>query len=179
VSQERTACGSTLPVCDGTPPTGSRQPGSSSRNLEVNGWSIRYVRSPQITREAGSCQDDGLRLGELLGDIAVWGPTPPLALVLYARLLASAGEVDEAVRQYRRGVKADPGVADREFAERLGIRSADEFEAEFDPETSEVIDGRVRSAWSERAQGSTIEVDRSGFLARRFTGRHKESGWKA
>jgi transitional endoplasmic reticulum ATPase len=86
--------------------------------------------------------------------------TPPLAFVLYARLLASAGEVDEAVRQYRRGVKADPGVADREFAERLGIRSADEFEAEFDPETSEVIDGRVRSAWSERAQGSTIEVDR-------------------
>jgi hypothetical protein len=59
-----------------------------------------------------------------------------------------------------RGVKADPGVADREFAERLGICSADEFEAEFDPETSEVIDGRVRSAWSERAQGSTIEVDR-------------------
>jgi SpoVK/Ycf46/Vps4 family AAA+-type ATPase len=86
--------------------------------------------------------------------------TPPLAFVLYARLLASAGEVDEAVRQYRCGVKADPGVADREFAERLGIRSADEFEVEFDPETSEVIDGRVRSAWSERAPGSTIEVDR-------------------
>jgi transitional endoplasmic reticulum ATPase len=96
----------------------------------------------------------------ILEALAKHPTTPPLAFVLYARLLASAGEVDEAVRQYRRGVKADPGVADREFAERLGIRSADEFEAEFDPETSEVIDGRVRSAWSERAPGSTIEVDR-------------------
>ena len=28
------------------------------------------------------------------------------------------------------------------------------------PETSEVVEGRVRSAWSEPAQGSTIEVDR-------------------
>ena len=45
---------------------------------------------------------------------------PPLAFVLYARLLASAGEVEEAVRQYHRGVSADPAVADKEFAERFG-----------------------------------------------------------
>ena len=73
--------------------------------------------------------------------------------MLYARFLAAAGEVEEAVRQYHRGVDADPGVADREFAERMGIRPEEESTAEFDPETSEVVEGRVRSAWSEPAPG--------------------------
>jgi SpoVK/Ycf46/Vps4 family AAA+-type ATPase len=85
---------------------------------------------------------------------------PPLACVLYARLLASAGEVEEAVRQYHRGVEADPAVADREFAERLGIRSGQEVEEEFDEESSEIVEGRLRSAWSEPASAQPIEVDR-------------------
>jgi transitional endoplasmic reticulum ATPase len=96
----------------------------------------------------------------ILEALAKQPDAPPLAFVLYARLLSSAGEVEEAVRQYHRGVSADPGVADREFAERLGISSADESGAEFDPETSEVVEGRARSAWSEPAHGATIEVDR-------------------
>jgi transitional endoplasmic reticulum ATPase len=96
----------------------------------------------------------------ILEALAKHPAAPPLAFVLYARMLASAGEVEEAVRQYHRGVDADPGVADREFAERLGISSGDEATSEFDPETSEVVEGRARSAWSEPAQGSTIEVDR-------------------
>jgi transitional endoplasmic reticulum ATPase len=85
---------------------------------------------------------------------------PPLAFVLYARLLASAGEVEEAVRQYHRGVSADPAVADKEFAERLGISSPNDDAVGFDEEASTVVDGRVRTAWSEPAQGSPIEVDR-------------------
>lgn len=85
---------------------------------------------------------------------------PPLAFVLYARLLASAGEVEEAVRQYHRGVSADPGVADREFAERMGISAEEEPTGEFDAETSEIVEGRVRSAWSEPAPGATAEIDR-------------------
>ncbi len=85
---------------------------------------------------------------------------PALAFVLLARSLASSGEVAEAVRQYRRGVEADPSVADQEFAERLGIRRSDDDEAGFDEETSEVVEGRVRSAWSGPAPGPTVEVDR-------------------
>ena len=88
---------------------------------------------------------------------------PALAFVLFARLLASAGEVEEAVRQYHRGVEADPTVADREFAERLGIRSGDEAHDEFDEDSSEVVEGRVRSAWSEPASPPPIEVDRPGL----------------
>jgi SpoVK/Ycf46/Vps4 family AAA+-type ATPase len=88
---------------------------------------------------------------------------PALSFVLFARLLASAGEVEEAVRQYHRGVEADPAVADHEFAERLGIRSEDESNEEFDEDTSEVVEGRVRSAWSEPASAPPIEVDRPGL----------------
>jgi SpoVK/Ycf46/Vps4 family AAA+-type ATPase len=86
--------------------------------------------------------------------------SPALAFVLYARLLASAGEVEEAVRQYHRGVGADPGVADREFADRLGISLPGGTTADADLDTTEVVEGRVRSAWSESAPGPTIEVDR-------------------
>jgi transitional endoplasmic reticulum ATPase len=85
---------------------------------------------------------------------------PPLTFVLYARLLASAGEVEEAVRQYHRGIDADPAVADREFAERFGIRSPDVEVTDFDEEASTVVEGRVRSASSDLAEGSTMEVDR-------------------
>ena len=88
-------------------------------------------------------------------------PTAPaLACVLYARLLAAAGDVEEAVRQYHRGVNADPSVADREFAERMGIGVDDESTAEFDSDNSDVVEGRVRSAWSEPEPNPSVEVDR-------------------
>jgi hypothetical protein len=86
---------------------------------------------------------------------------PAGAFVLYARLLSHAGEIEEAVRQYHRGVDADSSVADREFAERLGIRSAgDDAPAGFDEDNREVVEGRVRSAWSDSAAGGSIEIDR-------------------
>jgi transitional endoplasmic reticulum ATPase len=86
---------------------------------------------------------------------------PAVAHVLYARLLSHAGEIEEAVRQYHRGVDADPSVADREFAERLGIRStSDDAPAGNDEDTAEVIEGRVRSAWSDPAAGNAVEIDR-------------------
>jgi transitional endoplasmic reticulum ATPase len=88
-------------------------------------------------------------------------PTAPaLASVLYARLLAAAGDVEEAVRQYYRGVNADPSVADREFAERMGIGVDDDSTAEFETGTGEVVEGRVRSAWSEPEPSPSVEVDR-------------------
>ena len=88
-------------------------------------------------------------------------PNPPaLAFVLFARLLSHAGEVEEAVRQYHRGVEADPAVADREFAERLGIHTSDDNDVEFDPETNDVIEGQVRSAWTEPESNPRVEIDR-------------------
>jgi transitional endoplasmic reticulum ATPase len=86
--------------------------------------------------------------------------TPPAAFVLYARLLASAGEIEEAVRQYHRGIRADPTVADTEFADRLGISSPDDDAVAFDEDTSPVVEGRVRSAWSEPTAESTLDIDR-------------------
>ncbi len=99
----------------------------------------------------------------ILEDVARRPDTPPRASVLYARLLFAAGEVEESVRQYRRGVEADPGVADTEFAQRLGIRVDDE-DTERDPPPFEtpddVVEGRVRSSWDDPAQGLGAEVER-------------------
>src|SRR5262245_18501907 len=44
------------------------------------------------------------------------------AFVLHARLLVGIGEVEHGIRQYRRGVELDAGVADQELAARLGIK---------------------------------------------------------
>jgi SpoVK/Ycf46/Vps4 family AAA+-type ATPase len=59
------------------------------------------------------------------------------ALLLYARLLFRRGEVSTAVSRYKAAVDADPDVADRDFAELLGIGALDN-------EDAEVVDGRVR-----------------------------------
>jgi SpoVK/Ycf46/Vps4 family AAA+-type ATPase len=96
----------------------------------------------------------------ILEDVTQRRDAPALAFVLLARLLFSAGEVEEAVRQYRRGIEADPAVADRELAERLGIRPGVEADFEFVEEASEVVEGRVRSAWSEPVPPPSIEFDR-------------------
>ena len=72
--------------------------------------------------------------------------------VLHAKLLAAAGDVAQAVRQYRRGVEKDNAAADPEFAARLGI-DADERE-------SDTVDGKVRAAWSDDEAAATAEVER-------------------
>ena len=97
----------------------------------------------------------------LLEDVTKRPDAPPRAFVLYARLMFAAGEVEEAVRQYRRGVEADPSVADPEFAGRLGIRvEPDEDEAStFDP-PDDVVEGRVRSSWDDPAPEVEAEVER-------------------
>lgn len=74
--------------------------------------------------------------------------TPSRTRVLYARLLAAAGDVDRAVRQYKKAIEDDPSAADLEFAGRLGIQtqsgiaSDEEYEARQD-----VIDGKVRASF--------------------------------
>ena len=96
----------------------------------------------------------------ILEDVTRRAEVPPRALVLHARLLFQAGEVEEAVRQYRRGVSDDPSVADREFADRLGIRESDRDEAAEEMADDEVVDGKVRSAWVDPAPDLGGEVER-------------------
>jgi SpoVK/Ycf46/Vps4 family AAA+-type ATPase len=72
----------------------------------------------------------------------VKGPNAPArAFLLHARLLAGVGEIQKAVSEYRRAIELDRSVADAEFAGRLGIGASEE--------DSEVVEGRVRAAWSE------------------------------
>jgi tetratricopeptide (TPR) repeat protein len=59
--------------------------------------------------------------------------TPPAAVLLHARLLYKAGDVDRAVRQYKEAIAQNPALTDPEFAGRLGIGMS---EVE-----SDVIDG--------------------------------------
>lgn len=100
----------------------------------------------------------------ILEDVARRPDAPAQAFVIYARVLSHAGEIEEAVRQYRKGVEADPSVADREFAERLGIRmdpepAQDDYEGDY----REVVEGRVRSAWDAPAPESLGEIERSSL----------------
>ena len=81
--------------------------------------------------------------------------TPPAAVLLHARLLDRAGDVDRAVRRYKEAVALDPDLADPEFAERLGIDA--------DPDTSDVIDGRVRAAAGDgEGDPPPTEIERPG-----------------
>jgi AAA+ superfamily predicted ATPase len=72
--------------------------------------------------------------------------------VLHAKLLAAAGDIANAVRQYKRGVEKDSTAADAEFAGRLGI-GADERE-------SETVDGKVRATWSDDEPPASGDVER-------------------
>lgn len=103
-------------------------------------------------------------------------PTPPAALVLHAKLLVRQGDIERAVRQYKRAIEEDPSVADPALGERLGVfprgRSGDAFdEADEggapgagrpgagrsgaggsdgpDDDESEIFEGRVRAGHGE------------------------------
>ncbi|HEV7298964.1 MAG TPA: AAA family ATPase [Tepidisphaeraceae bacterium] len=77
---------------------------------------------------------------------------PAAANVLYARLLVKAGDVERAVRQYKRGIEKDPASADVELAARLGINAR--------PEESDVVDGKVRATWDGGDTDAPAEVER-------------------
>ena len=90
----------------------------------------------------------------LIEDIVKQPQAPARAFILHARLLLDAGEAQQAVYEYRRGIEADPSVADAALAERLGI------DAEEDDE-SEVVDGRLRASWEgEDDEGPQIELEK-------------------
>lgn len=63
------------------------------------------------------------------------------ARVDLAKLQLAEGEVEDAVRNYRAAIEADPSYVDDELGERLGVHLDADDEAD---EVAELVDGRVR-----------------------------------
>jgi SpoVK/Ycf46/Vps4 family AAA+-type ATPase len=80
-------------------------------------------------------------------------------LILHAKLMVRSGNIDRAVRQYKRAVEMDASVADVDFAARLGIRPAQESSDD------EVVDGKLRAGVeaSKGASDKTIEKPSINF----------------
>jgi hypothetical protein len=97
-------------------------------------------------------------------DLARKPDAPARALVLFARLLAGAGDVERAVRQYKKAMESDPSTADSELADRLGIRPERDAKSPFDHDDDdgdEVVDGKVRASFERGAgDGAEVEVER-------------------
>ncbi|MBL8825969.1 MAG: AAA family ATPase [Planctomycetaceae bacterium] len=86
----------------------------------------------------------------IVEDLLKQASVPIAAYLLHARLLVRAGEIQRAVHQYRQAISDDPDAADPELAAMLGIDA--------DPETSEVVDGRVRESYvGGEARASSVE----------------------
>jgi SpoVK/Ycf46/Vps4 family AAA+-type ATPase len=88
----------------------------------------------------------------IVEDLVKGSNAPARAFLLHARLLAGIGEIEKAVREYRRAIELDASIADREFADRLGVGA--------DEDHSEVVEGKVRAAWEEDGPASEHEVER-------------------
>ena len=88
----------------------------------------------------------------IVEDLTKHADAAPRACVLHAKLLAAAGDVERAVRQYRRAIAKDPAAADPEFSARYGIDAAED--------ESETIDGRLRASWEGDASEHTPDVER-------------------
>lgn len=91
----------------------------------------------------------------VLEQLVKQGNPAPAARVLFARLLFKTGDVPAAVAQYKAAIEDDPDAADRELADRLGIR---DFGAS-DDDTEELVDGRLRSA-REPGRAALPEIER-------------------
>ncbi|MCK6471757.1 MAG: AAA family ATPase [Planctomycetes bacterium] len=79
---------------------------------------------------------------------------PAAAYLLHARLLLRAGDVARAVREYKKAVDDDPGVADEALAERLGVTGFEEASG------SEVVDGKLRQRGDDEEGPSNLAVER-------------------
>jgi transitional endoplasmic reticulum ATPase len=88
----------------------------------------------------------------IVEDLSKRSDVPARAHVLHAKLLAGMGNVEQAVREYRRGVAEDPAAADAEFAARLGIGAQES--------QSDTVDGRVRASWDDEPSELAAEIER-------------------
>jgi ATP-dependent 26S proteasome regulatory subunit len=85
-------------------------------------------------------------------DLVKAGNAAAEAFLLHAHLLFRAGDAPGAVRAYKHAILLDPNLADRELAARLGVGA--------NPDTSEVIEGRVRATWEGEPESAQTEVER-------------------
>src|SRR5919108_4721076 len=88
----------------------------------------------------------------ILEDLTSSSDALPRAHVLHAKLIAGMGEIEKAVRQYRRGVDKDPTAADPELAARLGVGAQDAGR--------DTVDGKVRATWDDDPSRLAAEVER-------------------
>ena len=83
----------------------------------------------------------------IVEDMIKRSDAPAGVLVLHAKLLVRAGDIERAVRLYKRAIDADSSVADSTLAAQLGIQSG---QNEGQPgqrwENSEAVDGKLRAA---------------------------------
>ncbi len=93
----------------------------------------------------------------IVEDLIKLADAPAKAHVLYARLLLKAGDVQRAVRQYKRGLEKDANVADLELSSRLGVNASPD---EPDDEDREVVDGKQRASWEGSDSESAAEIER-------------------
>lgn len=80
----------------------------------------------------------------IVEDLIKLPKAPAATFVLYARLLAAAGDERRAASMYRRAIDQDPDVADDELAERLGVVE-DTGPPSFDSDVDE--EGRQRASF--------------------------------
>ncbi len=90
----------------------------------------------------------------VLDDLCATPDAPAQALVLRARLQLRMGEVESAVRSYKRALAADPLAADADLANQLGVRPATPHARD-----DEVVDGQQRLREGD-PQVADIEVER-------------------
>ncbi|BAZ13201.1 cell division control protein CDC48 homolog [Calothrix sp. NIES-4071] len=77
----------------------------------------------------------------VIEDLLKSADCPAGAYLLHARLLLNAGAIQQAVSQYRYATAIDESIADKDFADRLGI--SNEVLREQD-EVNEIVDGKIR-----------------------------------
>ena len=77
----------------------------------------------------------------LVEDVLGQQDAPPAAFFTHSHLLVRTGRVEEAVQAYNNGITLDPSLEDEPLATLLGINA--------DPETSDVVDGKMRSSVNE------------------------------
>ena len=79
----------------------------------------------------------------ILESLEAQARTPAPAYIMHARILLATGEVEDAVRKYKRALEVDPASEDPDLTSRLGVQPApaasDEDEIEEIP--FEVVDG--------------------------------------
>jgi ATP-dependent 26S proteasome regulatory subunit len=99
-----------------------------------------------------SQQDKNSQAMVIVEDLTRKADSPAAAHVLYAKLLYREGDTPRAVAQYKLALERDPAVADDEFGRTLGVTS--------DPDSSPVVDGRVRARWDDEDAPIAPEVER-------------------